>query len=173
MKLEKLSAVAELVSSVAVVATLVYLAIQTQQTNSALRANSRAATMSADIAFLTASFGGADINATLLKSSEDLTDADANRLVQWLAALARIREFAWFQYQSGVIDEEALRSYLTVLVDTIQWPSMTNLWQHEVSAGLDPRFVAYVNGLRGEYPVVSAKMRRTGLSQPVQKVDSH
>ena len=148
MKLGKLSAIAELVSSIAIVATLAYLAIQTQQTNSALTANSRASTLSADIAFLTASFGGADINATLFKSPEDLTDADWNRLIQWLAAMARIREFAWFQYQNGVIDEATLRSYIVVLVDTIQWPSMIDIWP-EVSTNMDPDFVAYVQAMLG------------------------
>jgi hypothetical protein len=122
------------------------LAIQTQQTNSAMTANSRASTLSADIAFLTASFGGADINATLFKPPEELTDADANRLIQWLAAMARIREFAWFQYQNGVIDEATLRSYIVVLVDTIQWPSMIDIWP-EVSTNMDPDFVAYVQAM--------------------------
>jgi hypothetical protein len=149
MKLEKLSAVAELVSSVAIVATLVYLSIQTQQTNSALIANSRAATMSADVTFLSASFGGADINTVLFVPKEELSDADINRLVQWLAAMARIREFAWFQYQSGVIDEVTLLSYLRPLADAVQWPSMTDIWPM-VSINLDADFVAYVNALRAD-----------------------
>jgi hypothetical protein len=146
MKLEKVSAVAELVSSIAIVATLAYLVIQTQQTNSALAANSRAATMSADITFLSASFGGEDMNALLVKSLEELTDADVNRLLQWLAAMARIRECAWFQYQSGVIAEATLRSYVIVLVDTIQWPIMIDTWP-AVSANMDPDFVAYVSAM--------------------------
>jgi hypothetical protein len=48
MKIEKLAAIGELVSSVAIVSTLVYLAVQTQQTNSALIGNSRQATLMAD-----------------------------------------------------------------------------------------------------------------------------
>lgn len=147
MKLEKLSAVAELVSSIAIVGTLAYLAIQTQQTNSALIANSRAATMSADVTFLSASFGAVDINATLKTPREELTEADVNRLIQWISALARIREFAWFQYQSGVIDEVTLRSYVRALADAIQWPVMTDIWPM-ASANMDADFVAYVNQLR-------------------------
>jgi hypothetical protein len=152
----KWSSIAEILSAVAILITLLYLsiqtrylAIQTQQTNSALIANSRAATMSADVTFLSTSFANADINTTLFKAQEELTDADINRLVQWLAAMARIREFAWFQYQSGVIDEVTLRSYLRPLADAIQWPSMTETWPM-VSVNLDADFVAYVNALRVE-----------------------
>jgi hypothetical protein len=52
MKLEKIAPLAELISSVAIVVTLIYLAIQTQQTNNALLANSRQATLMADITLI-------------------------------------------------------------------------------------------------------------------------
>ena len=156
MKLDRLAAIAEIVSSIAIVATLIYLAAQTQQlaiqtaqTNSALMANSRAATMSADINFLAATFGGADVNAVLFMPPDELSQADVNRLIQWLAAMSRIREFAWFQFGSGVMDEQALRSYLAPLVDAIQWPSLIEVWP-QVSVNMDPDFVAYVNALRDE-----------------------
>jgi hypothetical protein len=45
MKFEKVAPIAELLSSIAVVITLVYLAIQTRQTNEALLANSHQATV--------------------------------------------------------------------------------------------------------------------------------
>jgi hypothetical protein len=63
--------------------------------------------------------------------------------------MARIREFVWFQYQSGVIDEVTLNSYLSPLADAIQWPSMTETWP-AVSVNLDADFVAYLNALRAE-----------------------
>jgi len=60
MKLEKAVAYAEIVSSIAIALTLLYLAVQTQnlteqteQTNRALNANSREATMMADVNRLT------------------------------------------------------------------------------------------------------------------------
>ena len=66
-----------------------------------------------------------------------------------LTAMSRIREFAWFQFGSGVMDEQALRSYLAPLVDAIQWPSLIEVWP-QVSVNLDPDFVACVNALRDE-----------------------
>ena len=54
MKLEKIAPLAEIVSSLAVVVTLIYLAIQTQQTNSARAANSQSVTMLADTTLISA-----------------------------------------------------------------------------------------------------------------------
>jgi hypothetical protein len=47
MKIEKIAAIGEIVSSIATVATLVYLGIQTQQTNTALFASSGSQIMGA------------------------------------------------------------------------------------------------------------------------------
>ena len=52
MKLDRIAPLAEIISSVAVVLTLIYLAIQTQQTNSALVANSQSVTMLADMTLI-------------------------------------------------------------------------------------------------------------------------
>ena len=48
MKIEKLSAIAELISSVAVVVTLVYLAVHTQQNTTAIQASIRQAMLTDD-----------------------------------------------------------------------------------------------------------------------------
>jgi hypothetical protein len=54
MKLEKIVPLAELVSSIAVVITLIYLTIQTQQTHDALLASSRQATLATDVTLIAA-----------------------------------------------------------------------------------------------------------------------
>ena len=74
MKLEKLSAMAELVSSVAIVVTLIYLAVQTQQTNIALHAASREATMMADVTMLAAAMENPEVNVNLEKA--EITDIE-------------------------------------------------------------------------------------------------
>ena len=78
MKLEKLSAMAELVSSVAIVVTLIYLAVQTQQTNIALHAASREATMMADVTMLAAAIENPKINVNLEKA--EITDIEREQL---------------------------------------------------------------------------------------------
>jgi hypothetical protein len=53
MTLDSIAALAEIISSVAIVATLIYLAVQSRQTKDMLLGNSRQAAMSADVTLLT------------------------------------------------------------------------------------------------------------------------
>lgn len=51
MKIERLAAIAEIVSSIAIVVTLGYLAVQTQQNTAAIVSNSRQQTLDAELDF--------------------------------------------------------------------------------------------------------------------------
>ena len=129
-----MAAVAEIVSSIAIVATLAYLAIQSQQTNSALLANSRAATMTADVNLMIAGFA---------------RDPDGER-GGYFAAFFRIREFAWFQYQNGVLDQATWESYIGPVPDMFRESSEVRSWWEASSHQLDPRFVVAINEAVGE-----------------------
>ena len=133
MKLEKMAAFAEIVSSIAIVATLAYLAIQSQQTNSALLANSRAATMTADV------------NLMLANMASDIDDARGS----FYAAFFRIREFAWFQYQNGILDQATWESYIGPVPDMFENDPETRSWWEGSSHQLDPSFVAAINQAAG------------------------
>ncbi len=142
MKLEKLSAMAELVSSVAIVVTLIYLAVQTQQTNIALHAASREATMMADVTMLAAAMENPEVNVNLEKA--EITDIEREQLEIFLAAFLRIREFAWFQYQNDILDEATWQSYLAPAGRLLRSPQGVRMWAIH-SAEMDPEFVAQVN----------------------------
>jgi len=148
-KWTKLSAVAEIVSSVAVLITLIYLAIQTQQTNEALIANSRQATMTADVEMISALVSNPGVFANLQKPFSQLTIAEQGQAANAVAGLLRIREFAWFQYRNGALDEVTLRSYLSPLVRWLRWEGAQPLWER-FSQELDPEFVAYVDSMLAE-----------------------
>jgi hypothetical protein len=143
MKLEKLAALAEIVSSFAIVITLVFLtfqtremAQQTEQTNSALVSNSRATTMMADVTLLAAS------------ASLDSEFAAIGRNTTLIAAYFRIREFAWFQYQNGTLDQAAWESYARPTINMFNSPVVRSWWE-ESSINLDPGFVAAINSAVG------------------------
>jgi hypothetical protein len=142
MKLEKLSAMAELVSSVAIVVTLIYLAVQTQQTNIAQHAASREATMMADVTMLAAVIENPEVNVNLEKA--EVSKVEHEQLELFLAAFLRIREFAWFQYQNQILDEVTWQSYLAPARRVLRTPQGAQLWALH-SAEMDPDFVADVN----------------------------
>jgi hypothetical protein len=146
MKLENVSAVAELVSSVAVVATLIYLALQTQQTNQALFSNSRAQLMSADVQ-MAIELADSPLNDSIREfvkayaSNPNLTDVEVAAMARegnLIAGLIRIREFAYFQFQDGLLDERAWDGYANTLVRILQSGSGQIHWERfrpELDAG--------------------------------------
>ena len=144
MKLEKLAAIAEIVGSIAVVVTLAYLAVQARQTNEALLANSRQATMSADVALIAAAIGSPQAWTNLHKPLAELSLQEQEQSANVLAGLLRVREYAWFQYKNGILDEAALRSYLTPMIRWFRRGDTMTVWR-TFSKELDPEFVAYVD----------------------------
>ena len=109
MKLEKLAALAEIVSSFAIVATLLYLAIQTKQNTEALQTAAQQATLDGELDWLNSVIAYPEV---LLKDRDDLTITDRARLTAFAAKLLRTRELIWIQYNNGILDEQTFLPYL-------------------------------------------------------------
>ena len=145
MTWEQVASIASIVSSVAVLATLIYLAVQTKQTSSALLAASRQGTMAADVEMLSASYSSLDIFSLVLKDSSELTDSESYAVGCWCAAFVRIREFAWFQYKAGIMDESTWQSYVSPAKRILSHANF-RLWWDRFSEEVDPEFRAYMDG---------------------------
>lgn len=152
MKLEKLSATAELVSSIAIVVTLGYLAIQTQQNTTAIQATVRQAMLADDLQIIRQQL---DYPITTLArfGGSDLTDEELVRLNALLLALVRVRENQWLQYQNGVIDEQTWLTYRTALTAVFS-TEFTRSWFHNRAERdeFDSDFVDTVNELLSDNP---------------------
>jgi hypothetical protein len=110
MKLEKLSALAELVSSIAIVLTLVYLAIQTQQNTDAVHASVRQAMLAEDRELMFKIIDNPYLTPSQI-DSRNLTKDQQLQFDNWLIIFFRARENHWLQYQAGVIDEATWETY--------------------------------------------------------------
>ena len=143
MKVEKVAAISEIVSSIAIVVTLLYLAVQTQQTNAALFANSRQATMVADLQLIAHDLEYPEV---VMAIANDGRSAEEQKLMAWFSLVLRIREFAWFQYQSGILDQRTFDSYMNVVPIALASDFGQQYWatSHTV---FDPTFVEYVDTL--------------------------
>ena len=146
----KWSAIAEIFSAIAIVFTLLYLALQTQQTNRALFSSSRAQMMSADIQLLV-EWADSPVSEAYLESVRSWAPSDLDldndslmllgRSENLLAAMIRIREFAWLQYRDDLLDEFAWDGYAATLVRNVESGFGPILWER-FRAELDPGFVA-------------------------------
>jgi len=146
MNIESAAAIAEIVSSLAILVTLIYLAKQTQQTNNALLANSRQAMMTAEVALIASVINSPDAYANSERPFSELTPAERYQVGNMLAGLLRVREYAWFQYKHGILDEATLRSYLAPVARWINSGEVSYFWQM-FAAEIDPEFVSYVEKL--------------------------
>ena len=163
MQLEKISAIAELVSSVAIVVTLGYLAVQTRQNTTAIQATVRQAMLADDLSIIRLQvdypssvrgrFGG-----------QDLTDEELTQLNATLLALVRVRENQWLQYQNGVIDQQTWLTYRTALTAVFSTEFVRAWFRTRSERGeFDQRFVDMVNDLFAENPPRSDQSVRETL----------
>jgi hypothetical protein len=144
MAWEHVATVAQIVSSIAVLATLIYLAIQTKQTHNALFAASRQGTMAADVEMLSATFGDKDVASLAVKDPAELTGGEDFAVGAWCAAFVRVREFAWFQYQAGILDESTWLSYVGPAKRLLGLPGFRKWWD-QFAEEVDPEFRAYLD----------------------------
>jgi len=153
VKLEKLSALAELVSAIAILVTLGYLAIQTQQNTAAIQASVRQAMLSDDMELIHQLI---DYPMLFTERSGDaeLTDEDLVRLHANLLGFIRSRENQWLQYQNGVIDERSWRTYQSAIPGVLSSDFMRSWWRNRTARGdFDDGFVAAVNKILDENPL--------------------
>ena len=153
MNWTKLSAAGDVLSSVAILITLVYLAIQTQQNADAIMASTRQEILSTDQEFLIemSKFEGVET----LRYKQELTNDERAKLGYLLITFIRMRESNWMQHKSGVLDEKTWQSYRKSIGAMLGNPNARKFWQNYVVANeaMDPEFIADINDLLVLSPV--------------------
>ncbi len=152
MNWTKASAAAEILSSVAILATLVYLAIEIQQSAEATQANTRQAMLASDQQFLELLIDSPDLN--LLWYKPELSDEERIRLSYFLMTVVRMRENNWLQHANGILDDTTWRTYRGSLVVVLSAPQTRVWWQNfGLERIFDPEFISLVNELLANQPV--------------------
>jgi hypothetical protein len=153
-KLSDWTNVAQILSSLGVIVTLAYIAVQTHQNSASIEANSRQVSINSDLEILAAAFSS-DTNINLLKFKNHPTDEEASKLETWLIMLVRSREQQWFQYRDGLLDRKTWDSYLTGLRANLSTPT-TRRWWNARSNLFDPGFAAVVDKYLSTVPIAKA-----------------
>ena len=135
-----------LIANVAVVGGIVFLAIEIRQNNELLRSESRQTLVSNDVTSLTANLEHVDVFAKLV-SKEELSAEDQLRLSFMYTLDLRNREFEYFQYVNGLLDEETWLAYRHVIVVNHS-SDLGRSWWDEIGRGIvDPEFAKLVDEL--------------------------
>ncbi len=152
MNWTKASAVAEILSSVAILVTLVYLTIEIGQNRAILQANSRQAQQAADAESLSQVIDAPEVWLNL--SNPDMTDSDKVQLSAYLISFVVRRQTAWLQYQAGAMDEATWAGNQSGLIDVLSYSESRKWWEfYDSISAFDPSFTESVSQLLEAEPI--------------------
>ena len=152
MNWTKASAVAEILSSVAILITLVYLVVEIQQNSEATQAETRQAILDSDQQFLEFYVDSPELH--LLQFKPDLSVEERIRLSFVLTTFVRMRENNWLQYENGTLDDVTWQAYRLTLISQLSAPQTRAWWQNfPVERIWDSEFISLVNELLANQPV--------------------
>ena len=106
-----ISAISDILAAVAVVASLWFIAGQLRQNTKAIFASSRQGLLDADLRLI-AGFIDHALDPHLISDKDELTPENERRITWMVVKALRVREFAWHQYRSGILDEQSWQSYM-------------------------------------------------------------
>ena len=109
-----ISAFSDIIAAIAVVASLWFVASQLRQNTKAIVANSRQGLLDADLGLISGFIDHA-LDPHLISDSDELSPESERRITWMVVKALRVREFAWHQYRSGILDEQSWQSYMQPL----------------------------------------------------------
>ena len=137
--------IAEMIAAVGVVISLIYLARQVRQGNILTRYQARQSMMEKDLSTIHTEIENTDITYSFIK--ENPTEDELLKLHLFLTLIMRQREWEWFQYNDGIIDEEVYRTYHEVIAIILDTANTRKWWETVGRMGLNPDFVKEVDSL--------------------------
>lgn len=135
----------EFIGAIAIVITLVYLAIQVRQNTRMMRASIRQARSDSAVHFyaLGATSEMAEIRVKETRG-ETLTDVEEERTFLWNIATWRSQQTIFFQARDGLLDAQAGVEQSAIVDNLLQFASAQRFWTKQKSS-FDSRFVAWVD----------------------------
>jgi hypothetical protein len=140
----------EVVASIAVLVSLVFLNVQIKQTNSLMRSEARQAQVVIDQEHIAKFIEHPDL-ASAYASKESLDHDDKTRLWFWVVLSMRAREHEWFQYQHGALDAQSWDSYKRVIPFTLGTNRTRRYWS-VTRRFFDPGFAELVDEMIRDQP---------------------
>lgn len=143
MNLEQLAYLAEIIGVILVIASLIYVAQQLRQTTSAVLAQSRQSVLTAAQTELSYLIEFPKI-AQGMSPDVQLDRTDQVRLNLFLIAAMRAREYAWLQYNNGVIDQAQWETELAVIDLFLTSSRVRSWWERRGRAGVSDDFGDFI-----------------------------
>ncbi len=148
MSLSDLASIGSFISGVAVLVSLIYLALQVRQAEKNQRAivQQERVSRSSDQLFRLADPVLSRVWLKGLKSVDDLTDEEAFQFTLVTTAMLRSVEDAYFQHKLGLLDLGSLNNQVSPLRGVLTTASGVALWK-SLRRNYDERFAALIDAL--------------------------
>ena len=156
MTLSDFAAIAEIVGAVAIVVTIIYLAVQVKQSRESLDANTKAirgqaisdvtSNIADHIAMITQGHDVANV-IKRMGADEVLESEDALLLDMTMTAVFVARQNEYFQWKSGLLEDAVFRSLHHITLTVLKTKSGMHWWQHEGRNLVAPEFVGFTEEL--------------------------
>lgn len=161
MTLEQASLVAQIISAIAVIASLVFVGVQLRQATAAIRASSSEAHAALYTELVHSIIDNGDfarIWATGLRDPKSLGEEDWIRFVAYSSALFRQYESSRVQWQKGRLDDEHWRTVEQQAISFGHLPGLKAAWSLR-GHWYSPDFRAWFEGLEPDTePEVYARL---------------
>lgn len=144
----------EIVSSVAILVTLVYLTIEINQNTSAMNAQTRQAVLDAAQFELQMTVERPQILRNIT-GSHSLTEEEQIQIDSLLTLTLRAREFSWLQFQDGTIDELQWNTEYAVLKSLLDSDRSRLWWNNLGRYVFGGEFVEFVDQTLEENPATN------------------
>ncbi len=128
----KWSSIAEIISSIAILVTLAYLAIQTQQNTNQLKSQSRLGLFEMGVQEFPVWIEYPELTMFILDNDLEMNLEQKIRLDSLLILAISRREFAWFEFQAGILDQETWNAELET-ISLILGAERTRDWWNKIA----------------------------------------
>jgi len=166
MSLEQLSYLAQIVGSVGVILSLVFVGLQVRHNTAALQRNEHNSTMAQWTVIRMGIAGNRDIAEFMtsgLSGESELDAADQLRLEQMLGEYAWASFHIWDRTQRGVFPKGTFEMTAGVMLsDVLGTKRGAAWWRDAKKAGFIPAFVADVDAVLARAPAVAPEPLLTG-----------
>ncbi len=169
MNISELGAVGELLGSIAIIVTLIFLAAQVRSAKRALRAQLIQGRINQSVEASQLFYNSPYLPEIIDKAftrQEVLGAVDALRLRQYVDMRLRVIEGCFLHFQLGLIDEETWRGHLYQLSKGYLFDnSLTRNWWESSSTLYDPGFSKLVDRVFVEEPALNVDVQGEELVQ--------
>jgi hypothetical protein len=152
--LSDVGTIANLLSAIAVLGTLIYLSRQVKQGNLLAKAHARQRMVEQTNEELYTLANDASLRECFVKPTE-LSREEQGKLHFFLIAAMRQREWEWFQQRDGVIEESVAKAYFGIIALHLGIPRTRHWWATIGRIGFDTNFVAEVDQLIADQPATT------------------